>query len=308
MARGYSIHIGLNEVDPEKYNGWKGELGGCENDARAMLKLAMGADFLPLNLLLTAEATAGNVIKAIKRAARLLREEDTLLLTYSGHGGQVPDLDEDEEDELDETWVLYDREVIDDELYALYGGFARGAHIVVLSDSCSSGTVISLGADGEDTTGQRLVRAIPDDVQEAHLQEYGDQYRRIVQGLRIREHDPIDASVLLLSGCQDYESSTEENGHGLFTRALIDVWDEGRFRGSYRKLHAAILDALPEDADQNPNLFQAGRPDVNFADRKAFSFGNRLRSSWFAPRQAGSEQGDGAPAKRQEAKRITSRR
>ena len=65
------------------------------------------------------------------------------LLTYSGHGSQVPDKNGDEtEDGYDETWVLYDRQLVDDELYALWSKFAAGVRIVVLSDSCHSGTAI----------------------------------------------------------------------------------------------------------------------------------------------------------------------
>jgi len=54
----------------------------------------------------------------------------------------VPDRNgEDEEDRSDETWVAYDRQIVDDELYALWGKFAAGVRIFVLSDSCHSGTV-----------------------------------------------------------------------------------------------------------------------------------------------------------------------
>ncbi|MDP9071378.1 MAG: caspase family protein, partial [Actinomycetota bacterium] len=35
-VRGMSLHIGLNRVDPDGYNGWSGDLAGCENDARDM--------------------------------------------------------------------------------------------------------------------------------------------------------------------------------------------------------------------------------------------------------------------------------
>ena len=40
MSQGLSLHIGLNEVDPVHYGGWKGTLRGCENDARDMAALA----------------------------------------------------------------------------------------------------------------------------------------------------------------------------------------------------------------------------------------------------------------------------
>ena len=50
MARGVSLHIGLNEVDPNHYkdgdgNPWKGELAACEADAHAMVDLATAQKF-----------------------------------------------------------------------------------------------------------------------------------------------------------------------------------------------------------------------------------------------------------------------
>jgi hypothetical protein len=42
---------------------------------------------------------------------------------------------------MDETWVCYDRQLIDDQLYELWGKFKASVRILVLSDSCHSGTV-----------------------------------------------------------------------------------------------------------------------------------------------------------------------
>ena len=32
--KGTALHLGLNHVDPDHYQGWDGELAGCQNDAR----------------------------------------------------------------------------------------------------------------------------------------------------------------------------------------------------------------------------------------------------------------------------------
>ena len=86
--------------------------------------------------LLTKEATRERVIKTIRKASRTLKSGDIFMLSYSGHGGQLPDRNEDEADAMDETWCLYDGELVDDEMYSLYGGFALGVRILVFSDSC----------------------------------------------------------------------------------------------------------------------------------------------------------------------------
>src|SRR5688572_26609917 len=144
MPKGMSIHIGMNYVDPDHYDGWDGELFACVFDAKDMRDLARKAGFKTNTILLNEEAHAKAVIDALKAAARELKKGDVLLLTYSGHGGQVKDTngDERDRDRMDETWVLYDRELVDDELFDLWAKFKQGVRIFVLSDSCHSGTVI----------------------------------------------------------------------------------------------------------------------------------------------------------------------
>ena len=126
-----------------------GALGGCENDARTMSTIASAEGFTPAHLL-TRDATTENVLGAIADAARRLEPGDFFLLTYAGHGGQVPNRGADpEEDQQDETWVLWDRMLLDDELHAAFGAFDAGVNLVLLSDSCHSGTVYRARGLGE---------------------------------------------------------------------------------------------------------------------------------------------------------------
>ena len=135
--KGISLHLGLNFIDPAHYDGWDGELAGCEADARDMMALAKSRGFAA-RMLLRKQVTARAVKEAIAGAAATLKKGDIFLLTYSGHGGQVPDRNGDEgkfgdtADSMDETWCLYDRELIDDELAALYAKFRPGVRILVL--------------------------------------------------------------------------------------------------------------------------------------------------------------------------------
>jgi hypothetical protein len=139
--QGRSLHIGLNRVDPAAYPVVVPELRGCENDARDMYSIARGQGFDARPPLLNGDATSARVAAEIADAATALRPGDFFWLTYSGHGAQLPDLDGDEPDKLDETWVLYDRQLLDDELKALWRRFREGVEIFVCSDSCHSGTV-----------------------------------------------------------------------------------------------------------------------------------------------------------------------
>jgi peptidoglycan hydrolase-like protein with peptidoglycan-binding domain len=153
MATGMSIHIGLNHVDASAYNGWDGALSGCINDARDMQSIASSLGYQSL-LLTDSQATSSRVISEIGQASQALNAGDILLLSYSGHGGQVDDVNGDEPDAMDETWVLWDRQLIDDELYSLWSQFASGVRIFMLSDSCHSGTVLRMLSTYRDLSRQ----------------------------------------------------------------------------------------------------------------------------------------------------------
>src|SRR5580693_6761085 len=107
MSNAISINIGLNHVDPDQYNGWDGQLSGCVNDALAMRKIADDLGYVS-TMILDEEATADRIISEIGQAAWNLDENGIVLISFSGHGGQMTDANGDESDGLDETWVCYD--------------------------------------------------------------------------------------------------------------------------------------------------------------------------------------------------------
>ena len=78
MAKGYSLHLGLNFADPRHYGGWDGELAACEFDANDMADIARGQGYAETTVLLTKEATSGRVIQEMLRLARTLTAGDLL--------------------------------------------------------------------------------------------------------------------------------------------------------------------------------------------------------------------------------------
>ena len=129
MAKGLSLHIGLDAVDPKHYAGWDGQLNACEADAKDMASIAQSRGFTAQTLL-TNKAMRSTVKSALADAAGTLNSGDIYFLSYSGHGGQVPDQSGDEADGEDETWCLFDGELIDDELYQALGKFKAGVRII----------------------------------------------------------------------------------------------------------------------------------------------------------------------------------
>jgi hypothetical protein len=134
----YSLHVGVNKVDPNHY-GTDAPLRGCENDARDMEAISSSLGYRS-TVLLTKEATSTNFFKHLLEAERALKPGDYFLLTLACHGAQVADASGDENDRKDETWCLYDRMIIDDEIYTAFRRFREGVKIFVVSDSCHSGT------------------------------------------------------------------------------------------------------------------------------------------------------------------------
>ena len=268
MPKGISIHIGLNKVDPLQYAGWDGTLNACEADAKDMRTLAKKQGFQAQHLLLTKNATAENVITAISNAARQLVKGDLLFLSYAGHGGQVRDTNFDEEDDRkDETWALFDRQLVDDELYALWGSFEAGVRILVLSDSCHSGSV-SREIPGS-INGEPRARGMPLEVKRKAEDAHRALYRAIQVAHPGAETAKIRASVLLISGCMDDQTSKDGEHNGAFTGQLKQVWAGGKVQGNYRHFRDLILAEM--DEDQTPNYFFIGAANPAFESQNPFT-------------------------------------
>jgi hypothetical protein len=280
MARAISLHIGLNMVDPDHYDGWDGALAACEADANDMESLAQGRGFETTKLL-TADAKADAVTNAIESAASELEPGDIFFISYSGHGGQVADTnDEKETDSSDETWLAYDRQIVDDELFALWTRFEPGVRILVLSDSCHSGTVnkgiTALVPDpvatAEEAAKQKpRFRALPRDKMVATYGQNVKLYDGIQAALPSSKSSQADIGgrVLLISGCQDDQLSRDGIKNGAFTSRLLKVWADGAWRGSYAEFHEAIRSQMP--ADQQPNLNPVGAENPDFDRQNPFT-------------------------------------
>lgn len=136
-SRVYGIYVGISDY-PEGV----GDLDECANDA---IKLAeamrdsglQGAD---AQVVLTdGQATVGAVRDAFRRIGRQVGPADTFIFFHSGHGSQQEgSRDSREIDGTDESIVLHDGDLLDDEMGHLFDQI--GARTAVLSlDSCFAG-------------------------------------------------------------------------------------------------------------------------------------------------------------------------
>ena len=275
MAKGICLAIGLNSVNPKHYDGWEGELAGCENDANDIADLARTANF-DVKILLTKEATVDNVINSLSNSSIRLEKGDIFLLSYSGHGGQVRDFNKDEDDYLDETWCLYDRQFLDDELYFYICKFVEGVRISVFSDCCHSGTVVrgGIGIDkfksNVDKKGNRYKFA-PDRVLLRTYEQNKALYDNIQSNPELNNTKyKVSAPTLMISGCTSDELSQDGIYNGYFTSSLKRVWDNGKFDGSYKKFHKLLYNMMMT-SDQHPQYITTGKEDKNFHNQKPFT-------------------------------------
>lgn len=272
--RGISVHIGVNRVNGDHYAGWEGPLASCENDADTMHAIARARGF-EASVMKTQDATRDAVKQAILNAAASLTGGDIFLATYAGHGGRVRDITGEERDKKDDTWCLWDGQLLDDELNVMFSEFAEGVRVLILSDSCHSGTLLKGRSDAgnppEFVDDFVYSRAMPRKAQIDAYKANVSFYSQIQEELP----DPrpeIRASVRLLSGCLEHQESFGNKEFGRFTNAVKTVFADGAYQGDYKSFHREIVAAVARAMNpQTPGHSVIGRSDPDFDGQAPFT-------------------------------------
>ncbi len=266
-VRGRSIHIGVNCVD-DVYPTMPAALLAAEHDAEAMYALAV-REGLEAIALCGPQATRAAVEQQVQEAANVLVAGDLCVVTFSGHGGALPDLIDRAagtwppgaeagtpgDEEIDEYWALRDGVLIDDRIHELLLDFAPGVRVYVVSDSCYSGTIVRRKSTAAATAPVRVERRLA-------------------------------ASVVLLAACLENRLTAETAQQGLFTQALLEVWRDGAFRASHTVFHEAIrarfesATVLPDGASDP--AFLKSRPFTINPDAAGFEPPLKVHLCWFA--------------------------
>lgn len=259
MAK-YALCIGINN-----YPGTSSDLKGCVNDANDWSKELKKRGFI-VSLLLDQHATGKAVRQAIRTAIKQAKTGDLVVIQYSGHGSYVPDENGDETDGSDECLCPYDintkEPITDDELFDLFSAKAQGVKIVMISDSCHSGTVARFAPISTPPTikgkgaPQRTVRFLPPAVFLSNT-----ELAKLGLGRDIRASSPPGRyAALLLSGCADVEYSFdayfEGRPNGTFTFVALRALAKLPANATYADWFHTIRSALPsQQYPQSPNLY-----------------------------------------------------
>lgn len=145
-ANSYALVIGINEYRAVP------SLDGARNDAEDIASAFSRNGTTRTITLMDREATKQHIVDAWTTLLNDAREGDTIFVTYAGHGAQIKQITQgDENDGLDEFWVLpgfdptnlretWKESVFDNELHQWFTEAGkRGIKVVLVSDSCHAG-------------------------------------------------------------------------------------------------------------------------------------------------------------------------
>jgi hypothetical protein len=168
-------------------------------------------------------------------------------------------VDGDDGDGCDETWCLHDGILPDDTLVDLWRRFSPGVRVIVVAESCFSGGSFRDG-DGVQVVARRSVWR-------------GEPVMPSVTSLPttcIAEapHDAykIGASILAISAAREDQTARD----GVFMEALMGVWNDGAFTGSFCDLFREVRERVMARADHEPQIMMLGAPDTDFPLEPAF--------------------------------------
>lgn len=263
-----ALCIGIND-----YPGTRNDLSGCVNDAEDWKKALEGRGFT-VRSLHDSQATKAKMVAAMRELITGAAAGDSVVITYSGHGTFVPDTSGDEPDGRDEGLCPYDIDkgnvLLDDDIHQLFAERASGVKVVLLADSCHSGSVIRWAPPDGESSAPRP-RFLPP---AAWLPE--DRLPKSASGavptriagnaglaLWLGALSPAGGD-LLMAGCLDREYSYDAQfggrPNGAFTYYALKTLKTLPASATYADWYGAIRSYLPGASyPQTPQIFGSKR-------------------------------------------------
>lgn len=260
-----ALCIGIND-----YPGTGMDLRGCVNDANDWAA-ALTARGYAVTRLLDRKATKAALTAAFRRLVKGAVPGDSLVISFSGHGTYQPDVDDDETDGYDEGLCPYDLTtrgaLTDDAIRTLFAPLARDTRLLLISDSCHSGTVTRAAPGDAEADGPRP-RFMPmgNWLPEATLpRTAGGRTARVVAAPgEVSAFKGVVAGRgqdLLLAGCREgpnnysYDASFRGRPNGAFTYYALKTLKSLPATASYADWHRQIAEHLPSASfPQSPQI------------------------------------------------------
>ena len=219
------------------------DLPGIDRDIAAMRRMARRLGFKPgqIKTLENQQATRSAIRQAMREwLIEGVTPEDRVLFHFSGHGSQIPDLDGDEGDGVDEVLMTYDagferqrlvRTFEDDEFGRLLARIPART-VLIFIDACHSGTATkgykSLSVSGQDRESEYY---------RFRFFYYPGMPRGLPSGGRTTGRQAMvsravgSSNYVSLSAARDDEQAIGTEKGGFFTRAIVAAVEEAARAG-----------------------------------------------------------------------------
>jgi hypothetical protein len=261
-----ALCIGINN-----YPGTYMDLEGCVNDATDWAQTLISRGF-SVTSLLDAQATKAGMVAAFQCVIAEAVDGDVVVITFSGHGTYQRDLDGDEADGIDEALCPYDvhthdAALIDDEIHAIFRTRRDGVHLVLISDSCHSGTVNRAPPAPAGAAIRPRFMPLANWMSAHHLLSQtakppGSDNPVRIGASAFAAPDDVDLGEVLLAGCEEgdnhfsYDAKIAGRANGAFTYHALQVLRTLPPTATYADWHAALTPARLPTADypQTPQL------------------------------------------------------
>lgn len=222
-----ALLFGIND-----YRGTENDLNGCVND----LSLAGNAlkDF-QIRRFINTQVTRQRVKDELEYAIVNSVPGDTILFAYSGHGSYVKDCNADEPDGVDETLYLYDGNLVDDETCEILKGVPVGVNVIMILDSCFSGT---------STRGWDI------------KSRFMPPKKKLPTYTRVKKAINATDNVIIFSACAENETSADAYINGTWNGAFsFYLWNCLRRDMTYQKWYDEVCLYLPnKNFSQHPQI------------------------------------------------------
>lgn len=222
-----AILFGINNCDPNVYQGDRLTLRGCVNDSRSMLSYLLKKDFGKVWYNEDADCSIANFLRVWKEATKDIKDGDTLVLQMSRHGMSIGAnvLDRTGDDEVkkgeysgDQGAVMYDGVIVDDCFWRLFLQLPK-VKLIYINDSCHSGSqykVANITLPGKES-GYRKARSVG--------KEYLPKKDNVLDVQQLNKEFPSEGKeqkfdLISISGCQDWETSADAYFNGKYAGAM----------------------------------------------------------------------------------------
>lgn len=243
---------------------------GVQRDVDSMFPFFLRRGFEVPTPLRDRTATASAVLGAIESAASQFGAGDLFVFYFAGHGADRPG---GGDERFDQMLMTSDQPILDDQLGALWPRFAADVRIVVITDSCHSGSSVRR----IDTAGgtERDINSGLSDIAPPRWMGIGlpEQSTRDVRP-RDGNIEGLRGSLLHIAACLDRQQALDLGSHGFFTDALLKAWAAGT-PASYDQMFDRIKQTMSTARTQTPLMTSYGPFHSTFRGQAPFDLAVR---------------------------------